>query len=202
MVLDFFAGSATTLHAVCELNKDDGGSRLGILVTNNENNISRNVAHVRIKSLLTGIWKDGSHEPLPGSLRFYESSFLERKKNPDRMRLDVTTHTVELVSVREMVKSAKKISEDLSILFSSGYSIAVVPSIDADHAKVFEAAEKAVRKTDQKRAYLFTWNNHGIESELAAKWPGWDVQPLPAEMLAELRRLAPQRYFSTEEEQE
>ena len=202
LVLDFFAGSATTLHAVCELNKDDGGSRLGILVTNNENNISRNVAHVRIKSLLTGIWKDGSHEPLPGSLRFYESSFLERKKNPDRMRLDVTTHTVELVSVREMVKSAKKISEDLSILFSSGYSIAVVPSIDADHAKVFEAAEKAVRKTDQKRAYLFTWNNHGIESELAAKWPGWDVQPLPAEMLAELRRLAPQRYFSTEEEQE
>ena len=169
------------------------------MVTNNENNISRDVAHVRIKSLLTGSWKDGAHEPLPGSLRFYESSFLERKKNPDRMRLDVTTHTVELVSVREMVSSAKRISDDLAVLFSSGYSIAVVPSIDADHSEVFGIAEKHVRDGDQKRAYLFTWNNQGIEPELAAKWPGWDVQPLPAEMLAELRRLAPQRYFSEED---
>ena len=36
LVLDFFAGSGTTLHAVNLLNSIDGGSRRCILVTNNE----------------------------------------------------------------------------------------------------------------------------------------------------------------------
>jgi len=36
MVLDFFAGSGTTAHAVMRLNRQDGGSRQCISVTNNE----------------------------------------------------------------------------------------------------------------------------------------------------------------------
>jgi len=36
IVLDFFAGSGTTAHAVARLNEEDGGSRTSILVTNNE----------------------------------------------------------------------------------------------------------------------------------------------------------------------
>lgn len=35
-VLDFFAGSGTTAHAVMRLNRQDGGRRSSILVTNNE----------------------------------------------------------------------------------------------------------------------------------------------------------------------
>jgi adenine-specific DNA-methyltransferase len=36
LILDFFAGSGTTLHATCLLNAEDGGSRRCLLVTNNE----------------------------------------------------------------------------------------------------------------------------------------------------------------------
>jgi len=36
LILDFFAGSGTTTHAVARLNKQDGASRRSILVTNNE----------------------------------------------------------------------------------------------------------------------------------------------------------------------
>lgn len=36
LILDFFAGSGTTLHAVNLLNKEDGGKRRCIMVTNNE----------------------------------------------------------------------------------------------------------------------------------------------------------------------
>lgn len=36
VVLDFFAGSGTTAHAVMRLNKQDGGRRTAIIVTNNE----------------------------------------------------------------------------------------------------------------------------------------------------------------------
>lgn len=36
LILDFFAGSGTTLHATCLMNAADGGSRRSVLVTNNE----------------------------------------------------------------------------------------------------------------------------------------------------------------------
>lgn len=35
-ILDFFSGSGTTAHAVMRLNRQDGGSRQCISVTNNE----------------------------------------------------------------------------------------------------------------------------------------------------------------------
>ena len=36
LVVDFFAGSGTTTHAVMRLNRQDGGRRRSIIVTNNE----------------------------------------------------------------------------------------------------------------------------------------------------------------------
>ena len=46
-VLDFFAGSGTTLDATMQLNAEDGGHRKCILVTNNENNICEEVTYER-----------------------------------------------------------------------------------------------------------------------------------------------------------
>lgn len=48
-ILDFFAGSGTTGHAVMKLNAEDGGHRRFTLCTNNENNICRDVTYERIK---------------------------------------------------------------------------------------------------------------------------------------------------------
>ena len=52
IVLDFFAGSGTAGHAVMRLNKEDGGNRRFILVTNNESDICRNVTVPRLKSAI------------------------------------------------------------------------------------------------------------------------------------------------------
>lgn len=54
IILDFFAGSGTTGHAVLELNKEDGGNRKFILCTNNENNICRDVTYPRIEKVING----------------------------------------------------------------------------------------------------------------------------------------------------
>jgi len=48
-ILDFFAGSGTTGHAVWELNKEDGGNRQVILCTNNESNICEDVTYERMR---------------------------------------------------------------------------------------------------------------------------------------------------------
>ncbi len=54
IILDFFAGSGTTGHAVLQMNKDDGGKRQFILCTNNENNICSDVTYPRIKNVING----------------------------------------------------------------------------------------------------------------------------------------------------
>lgn len=65
VVLDFFAGSGTTGQAVLELNKEDGGSRQFILVTNNEitninpNGIAYDVTSRRLKRVMDGKDYDG-----------------------------------------------------------------------------------------------------------------------------------------------
>ncbi|MHA3838524.1 site-specific DNA-methyltransferase [Mycoplasma sp. VS1572C] len=51
IILDFFAGSGTTGHAVAKLNAEDGGNRTYILCTNNENNICEDVTFKRLNNI-------------------------------------------------------------------------------------------------------------------------------------------------------
>ena len=53
VVLDFFAGSGTTAHAVMRLNRQDGGRRSCILVTNNEVSVEKQ-AELRRKGVRPG----------------------------------------------------------------------------------------------------------------------------------------------------
>lgn len=64
IVLDFFAGSGTTGHAVMDLNREDGGSRTFYLVNNDENGICREVTYERLKRVIE---REGYQE----SLRYY-----------------------------------------------------------------------------------------------------------------------------------
>lgn len=59
LILDFFAGSGTTAHAVLELNKNDEGNRKFILVTNNENQIGLNITYERLFRIINGIGTKG-----------------------------------------------------------------------------------------------------------------------------------------------
>ena len=68
VILDFFAGSGSTLHAVSDLNKSDGGKRQAILCQINEktnenpNGIAYDVTSKRVKRILTGKCYDNSTE--------------------------------------------------------------------------------------------------------------------------------------------
>ncbi|MBR4552230.1 MAG: site-specific DNA-methyltransferase [Bacteroidaceae bacterium] len=66
LILDFFAGSGTTGHAVLELNRKDGGQRKFILCQLNEktdttpNGIAYDVTTKRLKRTMTGTCYDGT----------------------------------------------------------------------------------------------------------------------------------------------
>jgi len=83
LVLDFFAGSGTTLHAVMQLNAEDGGNRRCILVTNNENNIAEQVCYERNRRVIEGyVNSKGVAVPgLPGNaLRYYRTALVGRER--------------------------------------------------------------------------------------------------------------------------
>ncbi|MFW6020346.1 MAG: site-specific DNA-methyltransferase [Bacteroidales bacterium] len=54
IILDFFAGSGSTAHAVMEQNSIDNGNRQTILCTNNENNIAEEITYPRLKNIIKG----------------------------------------------------------------------------------------------------------------------------------------------------
>ena len=89
IILDFFAGSGTTLHATMQLNSEDGGHRQCILVTNNENGICENVTYERNKRVINGYTKpngefvEGLHA---NNLRYYRTAFVGRRRTPQNMR--------------------------------------------------------------------------------------------------------------------
>lgn len=64
IILDFFAGSGTTGHAVLELNKQDNGNRRFIICTNNENNIAEEVTYPRIKNVIMGYKYKGTERTI------------------------------------------------------------------------------------------------------------------------------------------
>lgn len=69
-VLDFFAGSGTTAHAVLKYNKVNNGiNRRFILCTNNENNICREVTYERIKRVI-------EKEGYTASLKYYKIDYI------------------------------------------------------------------------------------------------------------------------------
>lgn len=76
VVLDFFAGSGTTGHAVLHANATDKGKRKFILCTNNENEICEKVTYPRIKNLIKGYKLNKKQIPgLKANLNYYKTAF-------------------------------------------------------------------------------------------------------------------------------
>ena len=95
-ILDFFAGSGTTLHATMQLNAEDGGHRQCILVTNNENGICENVTYERNKRVIQG-YTTPKGEQVAGltgnTLRYYKTAFVPREPNNRNKRALVAAAT-------------------------------------------------------------------------------------------------------------
>ena len=126
-ILDFFAGSGTTLHATMQLNAEDGGHRKCILVTNNENNICEEVTYERNKRVIQGYTTpkgeevEGLHD---NNLRYYRTNFLSRDKSVKNMRQLVRLATDMLCIKNDVYTEAefcgKNINKNIARYFDNG----------------------------------------------------------------------------------
>ena len=104
-ILDFFAGSGTTLHATMQLNAEDGGHRQCILVTNNENGICENVTYERNRRVIQG-YTTPKGEQVAGltgnTLRYYKTDFVPREPN-NRNKRDLVAAATDLLCIKNDV---------------------------------------------------------------------------------------------------
>ena len=98
IILDFFAGSGTTGHAVQKLNDRYGTNYNFILCTNNENNICKEITYERLKKVCKGYTgRNGVNIPaLPFNLKYYRVDYVLRATN--------TTPYALMDHIKEMVQ--------------------------------------------------------------------------------------------------
>lgn len=188
VVLDFFAGSGTTGHAVLELNKQDEGNRQFILCTNNENKIAEEVTYPRIKKVIKGY---GETEGLGGALRYYKTKLVnveKLQKVPDEKRLQLTYQAGEMIALRENTFEEQEKNEWWQIFATNEKTVAIY--FQEDKQKLRELVKK-VAKTKQAVLYVFSWSKNEYTNEFS-EYKHIRVEDIPEpiiEVYKEINRL-------------
>ena len=98
IVLDFFAGSGSTGHALMRLNKKDNGNRKFILVTNNENKICEEITYKRMKSAI-------EEDEFKESLKYYKVEMIDTEnKVYYEYANELLNFTKELIQLENSIK--------------------------------------------------------------------------------------------------
>ncbi len=164
-ILDFFAGSGTTLHATMKLNEEDGGNRQCILVQLNENNICEEVTYERNRRVMQGYTNSkGEHIPgLGNSLKYYKTAFIGQnncKNANDDDRTELAKKAGCLLSLGENTLD-EICSTEYYQLFTGSKEATAVYFTD-DYEKFDEFKEKVAElapKFKKTFVYIFAWSS-------------------------------------------
>jgi len=198
IVLDFFAGSGTTGHAVLELNKEDNGKRQFILCTNNENNIMTDVCYPRIKKVMCGYKKPNGEkvEGLGETLKYFKTDFVEWHNNLHELAYRVGTTCSGMLRTKEGVYNELENNEHYEIYYQDEDSLI---AIYKDEYDMYPNAEELKELKDimnslnckNKILYIFSldWN---VDAALKEEFRGWkdtELKIMPIEMIKEYESL-------------
>lgn len=193
LILDFFAGSGTTGHAVLELNKEDGGNRRFILVTNNgdeksEHKIATDVCYPRIKKVITGY---ADKDPIPSNLTYYKTDLVDVEnlyKVSDEERIRVTYQVGEMIGVRENTLNEIEKNDWWQIFESENKVTAIY--FKEDKSKLNELITKLEKMKKQTALYIFSWGKNENKGEYSS--PQIRIEDIPEpilEVYKEINRL-------------
>jgi adenine-specific DNA-methyltransferase len=201
IILDFFAGSGTTLHATMKLNAEDGGHRQCILVTNNENNICEEVTYERNKRVINGYTTPKGVE-VPGlkanTLRYYKTDYISRDRTQKNMRSLVASAT-ELLCIKEDLYDEQKIfgrfklKPQLARYFNNGkkhmlivYREELIDEIAGEIKNLDFAGKRLKIYVFSPGRYAFTDNFREVEDKV-------ELVALPAAIYDAYQKVLPKR---------
>lgn len=205
-ILDFFAGSGTTLHAVMQLNAEDGGRRQCILVTNNENGICENVTYERNRRVIQG-YTNAKGEKVDGlannNLRYYRTSYVPRERTQRNMRALVNASTDllciqnDLYTERDFTIDGKKVRKDIARWFGGMliiYREEFAEEIANEIAKMDLGGEIL-------KVYIFSPGHYAFNDTFEEVQDKVELVALPAAIYDAYKRVLPKRKEKTFEEE-
>ena len=184
-VLDFFAGSGSTGHAVLDLNQEDNGTRKFILCTNNENNICDEITYQRLFNVLNGY---NNKEGLPGSLKYFKTDFVENNSTRDQIYFDLTEKCVPMLCVKESTFDLLE-KTDSYVIYKDKNNInytCIYFDIHQNHYNEF--IEKIKLIENKKALYIFSLDNRVEEYELDGI-TNYKVEAIPQKIYDLYRKL-------------
>lgn len=103
-VLDFFAGSGSTGHALLEYNLQEHVSNQFILCTNNEANICEEITYKRMYNVAMGFVDTNNrrHDPIPFNLKYYRTDFVP--KDEEYLSDALIGHIAEMIQLEHGIK--------------------------------------------------------------------------------------------------
>lgn len=157
VVLDFFAGSGSTGHAVLDQNKVDGGMRQFILATNNEGEIIEKFCHPRIERALSGY---KSFSGYGGSLKYYRTGFVGKHNAldiDDKDRVQLAHHAGEMLAIAENTLDLVEKTDYWQLFGSRDRYTAVYFREEYDH---LDELILKINKLDKPVSfYVFSWED-------------------------------------------
>lgn len=198
-ILDFFAGSGTTLHAVMQLNAEDGGKRTCILCTNNENDICENVTYERNRRVIEGYAKPNGEEVAgldDNNLRYYRTEFLPRERSVKNMRELVHASTGLLCIKNDLYTEApfggRKMNTKYARYFENTRQRMLV--IYEERAVPFIAdIIKTMPEGDKIKVYVFSHGSYAYDDEFAEVADRVELCALPQAIYDAYQKVLPKR---------
>ena len=148
IILDFFAGSGTTGHAVLEMNRQDRGHRRFILCTNDEGKICSNVCFPRLKKVMKGYQNANKSQfvaGLGGNLSYYKTALIpvERiDKVTDHQRVEITRKAGTMIGLKENTLQEIEITEYYQIFSNHDQTCKTAIYFREDESKMDELIKK------------------------------------------------------------
>ena len=184
LVLDFFAGSGTTGHALQILNSEDGGNRSFILCTNNENEIAENVTYKRLKAISK---KASGYEEITGidfSLDYYKIHTMFKSENFDQKILDFSEVITPFIQLFEKAFDEITVETKYQIYKSQDKCVGIYTSFDPSEIEEFRV--KLRGQPGELIAYIATLDGQGLQNFDLYEWDGVIVKTLPIDMISRM----------------
>ncbi len=188
LILDFFAGSGTTGHAVLEMNKEDSGKRRFILCTNNESNIARDIAYERLSKVINGYKQIRSRKDiaaLGGNLKYFQTSLIPNQRTDKDKKLFMSNAT-DLICLKENSFEEVIVKKDQFSIYRSDY-LHVVIIFDL---LAYEEIVKSITKIDKPfHVYIFSLGNDDFQDEFEDLSQVKKVIPMPGSIIEIYNRI-------------
>lgn len=182
IVLDFFAGSGTTGHAVSILNREDGGNRQFILCTNNENHIAEEVTYPRIKNVIEGY---ADVEGISANVRYFKTAFVKSETVSDDTRRELVARSTEMICVKEDTYHKEYDNKHFKIYSNAKQTTGILFDLDA-----VEAFKEKLRKMELPSSlYVFSLSNDTFDEDFDDLELKHKLCPIPESILEVYRKL-------------